>query len=77
MESGALRDHCGRVQDAVHAYFQRPARGVARRLRGAAYGTNIEIAPGRVRLLLEFSRHIGGKTQSRADSFIAQLQVQF
>ena len=57
--------------------FQRPPRGSASRLRGAAYGTNIEIAPNRVRLLLEFSRRIGGKLQARSDSFIAQLQVQF
>ena len=57
--------------------FQRPARGTASRLRGAAYGTNIEIAPNKVRLLLEFSRRISGKAQTAADSFIAQLQAQF
>ena len=57
--------------------FQRPARGVSKRLRGAAYGANLEIAPNRVRLLLEFSRRIGGVTQARSDSFIAQLQAQF
>jgi len=57
--------------------FQRPARGTSKRLRGAAYGTNIEIAPNRVRLLLEFSRRISGQKQTRSDSFIAQLQAQF
>ena len=57
--------------------FERPARGIASRLRGAAYGTNIEIAPNKVRLLLEFSRRIGGKLQTRSDTFIAQCQTQF
>ena len=57
--------------------FQRPARGPATRLRGAACGANIELAPTRVRLLLEFSRRISGKSQGRADSFLAQMQVQF
>ena len=62
----------GRQED-----FQRPARGTASRLRGAAYGANLEIAPNRVRLLLEFSRRISGKAQTRGDSFIAQMQAQF
>ena len=57
--------------------FQRPARGTASRVRGSACGTNIEIAPGRVRLLLELSRRIGGRQQTRSDSYIAQLQAQF
>jgi hypothetical protein len=57
--------------------FQRPARGISRRIRGAAYGTNIEIAPNKVRLLLEFSRRIAGARQLRTDAFIAQLQAQF
>lgn len=57
--------------------FQRPARGLSRRLRGAAYGANIDIAPNRVRLLLEFSRRISGPRQTRSDSFLAQLQAQF
>ncbi len=57
--------------------FQRPARGIASRLRGLAYGTNIEIAPNKVRLLLELSRRISGRLQTRADTFIAQLQAQF
>ena len=57
--------------------FQRPTRGISRRLRGIAYGTNVEIAPNRVRLLLEFSRRSSGAQQTRSDSFIAQLQAQF
>jgi hypothetical protein len=57
--------------------FQRPARGVSKRLRTAAYGANIDIAPSRVRLLLEFSRRISGLKQTRSDSFVAQVQGQF
>jgi hypothetical protein len=57
--------------------FQRPLRGDSSRLRGAAYATNVEIAPNKVRLLVEFARRIGGKQQTRNDSFIAQLQAQF
>lgn len=57
--------------------FRRPARGLASRLRGSAYGANVELAPNRVRLLLEFSRRISGKAQTRADAFLGQLQVQF
>ena len=56
--------------------FQRPARGSARRLRGVAFGTNIDLAPNKVRLLVEFSRRISGQLQTRSDSFLAQLQVQ-
>jgi hypothetical protein len=62
----------GRQED-----FQRPLRGIASRQRGTAYATNIEIVPYRIRLLLEFSRRISGKLQTRSDSFIAQLQAQF
>lgn len=57
--------------------LQRPMRGIASRQRGLACGANIEIAPNRVRLLLEFSRRVAGKLQARSDSFIAQLQGQF
>ncbi len=57
--------------------FQRPSRGVASRLRGMAYGTNVEIAPNRLRLLVEFSRRISGARPTRTDSFIAQIQGQF
>jgi hypothetical protein len=61
----------GRQED-----FKRPARS-ASRLRSAAYGANIEIAPNKVRLLLEFSRRYSGARLTRADSFLAQLQAQF
>ena len=56
--------------------FQRPAQGVVKRLRGYAFGTNIEIAPNKVRLLLEFSRRISGVLQTHSDAFIAQIQGQ-
>ncbi len=56
--------------------FQRPGRGVASPVRGIAYGTNIEIAPNRVRLLVGFPRRISGLRQTRADSFLAQIQGQ-
>ena len=57
--------------------FQRPSQGPARRVRGLAWGTNVELAPNRVRLLLELSRRMSGKLQRRTDGLIAQLQVQF
>ena len=61
----------GRQED-----FKRPTRA-ASRLRSAAYGANIEIAPNKVRLLLEFSRRYSGARLTRADSYLAQLQAQF
>jgi hypothetical protein len=57
--------------------FQRPAHGISPRVRGAAYGSNFEIAPGKVRLLLEFLRRASGAKQTSSDAFIAQLQAQF
>jgi hypothetical protein len=57
--------------------FQRPERGVSRRVRGLAWGANLEIAPNRVRLLLEMSRRVSGAKQLQSDSFIAQLQARF
>jgi hypothetical protein len=57
--------------------FQRPLRGPAQRIRGAAFGTNLEIAPNRVRLLLEFTRRITGARQTRGDVFLVQVQGQF
>ena len=56
--------------------FQRPARGISKRLRGLAYGVNYEIAPNKVRLLAEFVRRISGQKQTHSDAFLAQLQVQ-
>lgn len=55
--------------------YQRPVRGVSRRVRGLAYALNWDIAPTRVKLLTEFSRRIAGAKQQRSDAFIAQLQV--
>jgi len=57
--------------------FQRPARGTASRMRGAAYGMNLEVAPNRLRVLAELSRRISGKLQTHTDSFILQVQAQF
>ena len=62
----------GRQED-----FQRPAYGASRRVRGAAYGANVDIAPNKVRLLIEFLRRNTGSRPVRSDSFIAQAQVQF
>ncbi len=56
--------------------FQRPQQGTARRMRGLVYAVNFDIAPTHVKLLLEFSRRIGGRMQTRTDSFIAQIQGQ-
>ncbi len=55
----------GRLED-----FQRPAIGIARRVRATTIGTNVEIVPNRVR------RATGAK-QINADSFIGQVQVRF
>jgi hypothetical protein len=57
--------------------FKRPTLGAARRVRATTLGTNIELAPNRVRLLLEGLRRYAGASQRRIDSFIAQLQVRF
>jgi hypothetical protein len=57
--------------------LQRPLGGTPKRVRGLAYASNLEIAPNRVRLLLEFSRRIAGAKQLHSDAFIAQLQLQF
>src|SRR5262249_16294366 len=57
--------------------FQRPELGGSRRVRGLAYCGDFHIAPTKVRLLLEFSRRISGRRQTRTDTAIAQLQAQF
>ncbi len=57
--------------------FKRPAIGASRRLRGTTFGTNIEIAPNRVRLLLEGVQRLAGATQAHTNFFIAQLQFRF
>jgi hypothetical protein len=57
--------------------FQRPQLGVSKRLRGTALGANVEIAPNRVRLLLEGLRRQIGASATPTGSCIAQLQVRF
>jgi hypothetical protein len=57
--------------------FQRPWLGGAQRVRGATLGANVEIAPGRVRLLVEGLRRVSGLQQRRSDSLLAQLQARF
>lgn len=57
--------------------FRRPAIGPSRRLRAVTIGTNIEIAPNRVRLLLEGVQRLAGATQAHTNFFIAQLQLRF
>jgi hypothetical protein len=56
--------------------FQRPRQGVSKRIRGLAYGVNFDIAPTKVKLLLEFSRRFSGPLQAYSDAFIAQIQGQ-
>ncbi len=55
--------------------YQRPLKGVSRRVRGLAYAASYDIAPSRVKLLAEFSRRISGAKQLHTESVIAQLQV--
>lgn len=55
--------------------YQRPIKGVSRRVRGLAYAVAYDIAPTRVKLLTEFSRRFAGAKQAHSDAFIAQLQV--
>ncbi len=62
----------GRLED-----FQRPALGIARRVRARTIGANVEIVPNRVRLLVEGVRRATGAKQINADSFIGQVQVRF
>ena len=62
----------GRLED-----FQRPAIGIARRVRATTIGTTVEIVPNRVRLLVEGVRRATGAKQANADSFIAQVLVRF
>lgn len=57
--------------------FLRPALGAAKRMRGSTLGFNVEIAPNRVRLLLQGLRRTSGASQTRAEAFVAQLQVRF
>ncbi len=62
----------GREED-----FQRPAFGVSRRVRATTIGTIVDIAPGRVRLLVDGVRRTSGPAQTRIDTLIGQLQIRF
>ena len=57
--------------------FQRPLFGTSRRVRALAWGANYDIAPGRARLLVEFTRRMSGRSQSHTDALLAQIQAQF
>ncbi len=57
--------------------FERPWAGRATRVRATAVGINVELAPARVRLLVEGLRRRTGLRQARTDTGIAQLQVRF
>ncbi len=74
---GAYRVHPQVQAFAREEDFQRPAYGIARRVRSTALGVNWEIVPTRVKLLLQGLRRASGAKQSRTDSFLAQLQVRF
>lgn len=45
--------------------------------RGLAYGANFDLAPNRLRLLLEMSRRVTGAQQLATDIYIAQIQARF
>jgi hypothetical protein len=57
--------------------FQRPWYGPARRVRGLAWGANFDIAPSRLKLLVEMSRRMSGKQQQHTDTWLAQVQARF
>jgi hypothetical protein len=61
-----------RVED-----FQRPALGISRRVHATTFGLIWEIAPNRVRLLLDGMRRASGPRQSQIDALIGQLQIRF
>lgn len=74
---GAYRVHPQVQAFARQEDFQRPAYGIARRVRSTAVGVNWEIAPARVKLLLQGFRRASGARQTKTDAFIAQLQVKY
>lgn len=57
--------------------FTRPALGAAKLMKGSTLGVNVDIAPNRVRLLLEGLRRTSGANQTHSDAFVAQVQVRF
>jgi len=56
--------------------FQRPHYGAGRRVHATTLGTIIEIAPNRVRLLLDGIRRRFGVADP-IDTLIGQIQVRF
>jgi len=71
-----------RVMPRVQLYarqedFQRPSYGLSRRVRSWQGAVNYDIAPGKVRLLLQFTRRVAGVKNARVDTALAQVQVQF
>jgi hypothetical protein len=56
--------------------FQRPSYGLSRRVRSWQGAVNYDIAPGKVRLLLQFTRRVAGARNTRVDTALAQVQVQ-
>jgi hypothetical protein len=70
-----------RVMPRVQLYarqedFQRPSYGLSRRVRSWQGAVNYDVAPGKVRVLLQFTRRIAGVKNSRVDTALAQVQVQ-
>ena len=70
-----------RVMPRVQLYarqedFQRPSYGLSRRVRSWQGAVNYDVAPGKVRVLLQFTRRIAGAKNSRVDTALAQVQVQ-
>jgi len=70
-----------RVLPCVQLYarqedFQRPSYGSSRRVRSWQGAVNVDIAPGKVRLLLQFTRRVLGAKNTRVDTALAQVQVQ-
>jgi len=70
-----------RVMPRVQLYarqedFQRPSYGLSRRVRSWQGAVNYDIAPGKVRLLLQFTRRVAGVKNARVDTALAQVQVQ-
>ena len=56
--------------------FQRPSYGLSRRVRSWQGAVNYDVAPGKVRLLLQFTRRVAGARSTRIDTALAQVQVQ-
>jgi hypothetical protein len=57
--------------------FRRPTIGIARRVRATTLGAIVEIAPNRVRLLLDGVRRASGPSQAGVETLIGQVQVRF